>query len=99
VGVVPAGVHHTVHGGGERKTGHLLEGQRIEIRAQRDAPLAEPDIADQPGAAGERARLEPRRQQMLLDQLGGVLLGAAELGEGVHRATQCHHVRGVCLDP
>ena len=52
-----------VDGRGEREAGVLVQRQGVEVGAQRDAALAEPDVADEAGAAGQGARLEPGRHQ------------------------------------
>ena len=83
VRVVAAGVHHAVDGGRERQAGVLLQRQGVEVGAQRDAAVAVADVADEAGAAGEGAGLETGRRQLPGDQLGGAVLGAAELGCGV----------------
>src|SRR5690606_33981075 len=99
VRVVAAGVHHAVDGGGEGETGVLAEGQRVEVGAQGYAPLAEPDVTDQTGAAGEGARLETGRHQPLGDHLRGAELGPTELRYRVERSAPAHDVGAVGVEP
>ena len=99
VGVVPAGVHHAVDGGGERQAGVLLERQRVQVGAQRDTTVAEADVADEAGAAGEGAGLEPGRHEPPRHELGGAVLGAAELGYGVQGTSPGDDVSAMGFEP
>lgn len=79
----PAGVLHVHDGGGERLAGVLLDRQRVDVRAQRDHPLAghaSPEdthhaVAGDPGAdlvQVQRAQVgldQPRRARLPIGQL------------------------------
>ena len=83
VHVVPAGVAEALAGGG---VGHVLEvGQRqgVDVGAQDDDRVAGPDLADQAGAGGQPARLEPVVAQPLLQEGGRLELGEGQLRVGV----------------
>ena len=94
-----AGVHYAVDGGGERESGVLLEGQGVEVGAQRHAAIAESDVADQAGTAGKGAGLEAGGHQPLGYELCGAQLGPAELGYRVERSTPAHDIGAVCVEP
>ena len=87
VRVVAAGVHHAGDGGRVREAGVLLQRQGVEVGAQRDAAIAVADVADEAGAAGERAGFETGRHQLAGHERRGAVLGAAELGVRVQGAT------------
>jgi hypothetical protein len=86
VHVVPAGVAEAGAGGGVLDVLEVGQRQRVDVGAQHHDRAAVPavrprrDVADQPGAAGQPARVQPGGAQPLLEEGGGLVLGEAELG-------------------
>ena len=57
------------------------------------------EIAHETGSDGEPTRFEPGQAESFLDQLGGRMLGAAELGMGVEVASQRDETFAVFVEP
>ena len=88
VQVVAAGVGDAADGAGPGVGGAVVDGERVEVGAQRDhGPVAAADVDDQPVA-----RQHGGRQPGLVEALGedgrGAVLGPRELGVGVQVAPQ-----------
>jgi hypothetical protein len=99
VRVVPAGVHDALDRGRERQAGVLLQRECVEVGPQGHAALAEADIADQPAAARQGARLETGRHQRGGDERGGAPLGATELRHRVQRSPPADELARVGSEP
>ena len=98
VHVVPAGVADPRHGG---RVGHVLavdDRQRVDVGAQGHGPRPLPDVAHQAGPVGQDRRIEPGRDQTLVQDPRGADLGPGQLGVGVQVAPHGHEIVGAALD-
>ena len=94
VGIVAAGVHHTLGRRGEREVCLLDDGQGVDVGAD-DHGLARPPTVERPHGAGRRraeAPGEPERPTSTVDELGGGGLVEAELGVLVELSSDVDHL-------
>ena len=105
VHVVPAGVGDARMPAGVRDVLVVGHRQCVEVGAQREQ-LLEPaggvrrsEIAHEPGTDCQTTRFEPGQAESFLDQLGGCMLGAAELRMGVEVASQSDEAFAVFVQP
>lgn len=100
VGVVSARVHHSRGLRGEREAAWLVDGQRVEIRPERDHRTVGAEVEQQSGLGGPHTRLETAGSQDLGETFRRAVLLTGEFGVPVDGTTRLDDEREhVCHQP